>query len=309
MKVVSISHAIDPDGIGSQAIIFRYFRELDIEPIAFLADYHYFEETFEKAVKLQPDVLIVTDFGWNDSYLKLIDSLKQLKARTIWIDHHKISIENRLLLENSVDELIIDTSVCAAELVQERFMPDDPVSKEIARIAHNGDFDIEDPLSQMFYTLIDFRRYSSKGLEEIREMFATGKFDEETIRESYLEAYKAFEADRDRIRRTTKTIQIAGKSIAVAHSSLLPRGKVTKFLSEFREEDILLAIDTTSVRVGLRSSRYDVAAIAKALGGGGHRHRSGFNYQNALNEKKELTNIFLKDLEEAIQKTTSEKDR
>ena len=84
LKVVSISHQIDPDGLGSQAIIFRYFRELKIEPIGYLADYYNFIETFEKAIAEKPDVLIISDIGLNSRIIKqIIEPLKNLKARKI----------------------------------------------------------------------------------------------------------------------------------------------------------------------------------------------------------------------------------
>ena len=93
---------------------------------------------------------------------------------------------------------------------------------------------------------------------------------------------------------------MATMSIAIAESALLPRGKVTKFLSEICEEDILLAIDTTNFRIGLRSDNCDVAAIASEFGGGGHKHRSGFTYHGALDGNKELNQEFLQKVEQAI---------
>jgi len=302
LKVVSISHQIDPDGLGSQAIIFRYFRELKIEPIGYLADYYNFIETFEKAIAEKPDVLIISDIGLNSRIIKhIIEPLKNLKARKIWIDHHKTTPELHEKVVAAVDEFVHDTKVSAAVLVQKRFMPNDEISKKIAQIGHNGDYDIEDRLANIFYTLIDYYRSSMKDLFRVRDMFIAGDFEDSKIMEEYLEAYKMFEAERDRIKNSLEIIQMDnGKSIVVASSALLPRGKVTKFLSEIREEDIILAIDTTNFRIGLRSDNTDVAAVAAVFGGGGHKHRSGFTYKNALTEENKLTNDFLTLITEAI---------
>ena len=302
LKVVSISHSIDPDGIGSQAIIFRYFRELNIEPVGFLADYYNFVEVFEKATAEKPDVFIVSDIGVNGTFLyEIIEPLKNLKARKIWIDHHKISDEHRELLLEAIDEFVHDTKVCAAELVQQRFMPEDEISKQIAKIGHNGDFDIDDRLANIFYTLIDYHRYSMDDLLEVREMFAKGDFEDEKLTNAYLEAYKVFEAERDRIKVKRKILTLGDKTVAVAESALLPRGKVTKFLSEIGAQDIYLAIDTTNFRIGLRSDNIDVAIVARKFGGGGHKHRSGFTYPGAMNEDLELDEEFLKKLEENLE--------
>ena len=301
LKVVSISHSIDPDGIGSQAIIFRYFRELKIEPIGFLADYHNFVEVFQQALSENPNVLIISDIGINKSYFyEIIEPLKKLEARKIWIDHHKISKKERTVLLDAIDEFIHDTKYCAAELVQKRFMPNDEISKKIATIGHNGDFDVPDRLSNIFYTLIDYYRQSMKDLVKVREMFAKGDFEDEEFINCYLEAYKVFEAERDRIKNTKKVITIAGLTIAVAESDLLPRGKVTKFLSEIGAQDIYLAIDTTNFRIGLRSDNFDVAALAAKFDGGGHKHRSGFTYKGALDEELNLDEEFLKKIEAAL---------
>ncbi|MBK5112456.1 MAG: hypothetical protein KGD59_07065 [Candidatus Heimdallarchaeota archaeon] len=301
IKVVSISHQIDPDGIGAQAIIFRYFRELKIEPIGFLADYYNFEEVLEKALAEKPNVLIISDIGVNSRIIKtLIEPLRKLQARKIWIDHHKAPEEIKKQLLEVMDEFIHDTEVSASILVQRRFMPNDEISKKIAEIGHNGDYDIPDRLANIFYTLIDFHRMSMSDLLRIRDMFIDGKFEDEEIFQEYLEAYKMFEAERDRIRLSLKVITLSGKTIAVAESALLPRGKVTKYLSEICEEDILLAIDTTNFRIGLRSEKCDVAVIAAKFGGGGHKHRSGFTFKNALNDQNELSPDFISVLEEAI---------
>jgi len=301
IKVVSISHQIDPDGIGAQAIIFRYFRELKIEPIGFLADYYNFEEVFEKAIAEKPNVLIISDIGINSRIIhKIIEPLRELKARKIWIDHHKASEESKGLLLEVLDEFIHDTEVSAAILVQRRFMPNDEISKKIAKIGHNGDYDIPDRLTNIFYTLIDYHRMSMTDLLRIRDMFIDGRFEDEEFFQEYLEAYKMFEAERDRIRNSLKVLTLSGKTVAIAESALLPRGKVTKYLSEICKEDILVAIDTTNFRIGLRSENCDVAAIAAKFGGGGHRHRSGFTFKNALNEQNKLSPDFVSALEEAI---------
>ncbi|NHJ49209.1 MAG: hypothetical protein FK733_15580 [Asgard group archaeon] len=307
LNVVSISHSIDPDGLGSQAILFRYFRELDIEPIGFLADYYNFVEIYNKAIALKPDVLVISDIGLNKNVIhEIADSLKQLKARRIWIDHHKATDELKKILEESLDEFIHDTKVCAAELVQMRFMPNDEISKKIAQIAHNGDFDIQDRFADIFYTLIDYHRYSSDDLMRIRDMFIEGDFQSTDLMEEYLAAYRVFEAERDRIKNELEIITLANKTVAVGYSHLLPRGKITKFLSEISEADILLAIDTTNFRIGLRSDNTDVAAIANKFSGGGHKHRSGFTYKNALNDEKNLVPDFLDALEEAIKESIIE---
>lgn len=301
IKVVSISHQIDPDGIGAQAIIFRYFRELQIEPIGFLADYYNFEEVFEKAIAEKPNVLIISDIGINSRIIKkIIEPLRKLKARKIWIDHHKAPEEIKELLLEVLDEFIHDTEVSAAILVQRRFMPNDEISKKIAIIGHNGDYDISDRLTNIFYTLIDYHRMSMTDLLRIRDMFIDGRFEDEEFFQEYLEAYKMFEAERDRIRNSLKVLTLSGKTVAIAESALLPRGKVTKYLSEICKEDILVAIDTTNFRIGLRSDNCDVAAIAAKFGGGGHKHRSGFTFENALNEQNELSPDFVNALEEAI---------
>ena len=301
LKVVSISHSIDPDGLGSQAIIFRYFRELNVEPIGFLGDYHNFIEVFEKALKEKPNVLIISDIGLNSNIIhQIAEPLKELQARKMWIDHHKAPDDLRKMIEDAVDEFIHDRKVCAAELVQKRFMPDDEISKRIAEIGHNGDFDVDERLANVFYTIIDFYRNSMDDLIRVRELLAKGDFESEEIFQEYLEAYKAFEAERDRIRKDLKILKLGGKTVAFAYSKIMPRGKVTKFLSEISKEDILLAVDTTNFRIGLRSDNTDVAAIAGKFGGGGHKHRSGFTYKDALNKNNKVTEDFRNALEDAI---------
>jgi oligoribonuclease NrnB/cAMP/cGMP phosphodiesterase (DHH superfamily) len=307
LTVVSISHSIDPDGLGSQAILFRYFRELKLDPIGFFADYYNFKEVFQEAIDLKPNVLIISDIGLNKRVIpEIVESLKNLEARKIWIDHHKAPNDLKEMVIDAVDEFIHDTSVCAAELVQRRFMPNDEISKKIALIAHNGDFDIKDRYADIFYTLIDYYRYSNDDLQRIRDLFIEGKFEDPKLMDEYLAAYRVFEAERDRIKNELEIITLANKTVAIGFSHLLPRGKITKFLSEISDADILLAIDTTNFRIGLRSDNTDVARVAEKLGGGGHKHRSGFSYKDALNKENNFVPEFLDDLENAISETIQE---
>jgi oligoribonuclease NrnB/cAMP/cGMP phosphodiesterase (DHH superfamily) len=301
LKVVNISHSIDPDGLGSQAIIYRYFKELNITPTGLLADYYNFIDVLKEALSYEPNVLIISDIGINKrSFPEVLALLKQVKGKKIWIDHHQVTEEQKRILEEILDEFIHDTRVCAAELVHQRFMPNDEISKRIAEIGHNGDFDIKDKISEMLYTLIDFYRYEPEKLVEIRGFLERGEFTSSALRARYLEAYKKFEAEKDRIKKTYKKRTIGGKTIAIAESPILPRGKVTKFLHSISDADIILAVDPTKNRIGLRSDKYDVAKVAAFFGGGGHKHRSGFNHKDVLTEDNELSDKFKEKLEEIL---------
>jgi len=301
-RIISISHSIDPDGIGAQAIIFRYFRKQKLEPIGFLCDYHNFEYYLRIALSKKPKILIISDIGLNDEIFEIsLKLLNRFKGQKIWIDHHKITSELKIQLAKVLNEYIHDTNFCAAELVQKRFLPDDVISQKIALISHNGDFDKPDRLANIYFTLIDYFRDSLEKLFEIREIFIKGDFDNKKLYDDYLIAYKIFEVEKDRIKDSIKQITIAGKRFAIAYSSILPRGKIAKFLEEICDEEILLSIDTTNFRIGLRSEKYDVAAIAKEFGGGGHKNRSGFIFNGALDENMNLSKEFIKKMEIALQ--------
>jgi nanoRNase/pAp phosphatase (c-di-AMP/oligoRNAs hydrolase) len=305
-KVVSISHSVDPDGIGSQAILFRYFKELKIEPIGLLADYYNFKEVFNKALQYEPDVLIITDIGINKHLLSIVMTpLQSLEARVIWIDHHKITPKNKELINSVTEEFIHNTSVCAAELVQERFLPDDPIAKKIAKIAHKSDFDIDDYLGDLFYTLIDFYRFKPGKLVSLRETLASGNFEtDRNLKDQYLEAYRIFEAERDRIRRTKRDFLLNDIRFSLAYSEILPRGKITKFLTEISDADIVIGIDTNNNRVGMRSNQYNVAILANAFGGGRHSNRSGFTYPGILDGNNKPSARFIRRLEEVLYNIT-----
>ena len=146
-----VAHGIDVDGLACHAIIERYARENDI------AAEHYFvhhqsqgndvtgvidalENISSKFI--DGDKILIADIGYNEALLNYfleIYSEPLFKNKVSWYDHHRWPESVKDKVSSIVDEFIVDTDLCASQIVQNRFLPEDMYAKEIAKYARQHD--------------------------------------------------------------------------------------------------------------------------------------------------------------------------
>ncbi|MHA2378924.1 MAG: DHH family phosphoesterase [Candidatus Thorarchaeota archaeon] len=148
--VLSISHDKDVDGMNSAAIVWRYAKSKGLEFSVMLTDYGSFEPVFSKVAKRRDTLVIITDLSVDDSLLDLIsDSLSRATSqgcRIVWLDHHHWNdraVGEIQSLPNS-PVLKVNHEYCASEIAHKVLMPRDEISGELARIAHDTDFNLRE---------------------------------------------------------------------------------------------------------------------------------------------------------------------
>ncbi|MFA5013288.1 MAG: hypothetical protein WC520_01855 [Candidatus Paceibacterota bacterium] len=92
--------------------------------------------------KIKPDdKVLIADIGFEK---ELIDSFLnrygEIAKRTSWFDHHKWAEEAVVRVSSIVEELVIDESLCASEILQKRFLPEGGLAKRLAQLARAHDF-------------------------------------------------------------------------------------------------------------------------------------------------------------------------
>jgi oligoribonuclease NrnB/cAMP/cGMP phosphodiesterase (DHH superfamily) len=177
------------------------------------------------------------------------------------IDHHKTVHQD---IQNFAPhaQLIYSNEKCAAELVRDYLkLPPDPL---IPYIADRDLWKWELPLSREVSAYIHLHTLEEWGEIDVEKGKLIGPYILKLINKQVEHIYSNH--------RVIDSVVYINSS--VYQSELGERGY----------RDYPLAVVYTDRRVSLRSSILDCAAIAKALGGGGHKNAAGFNFNNFIPE-------------------------
>jgi len=312
----SISHDKDVDGINSAAIVWRYAKSRGLDFSVTLTDYGGFEPVFSGIASRRDTLIVVSDLGVDDATLDIVvASLSRAISqgcKIVWIDHHQWSekaIKAILALPNK-PVLRINHDFCAAEIVHKVLMPRDEISAELARIAHDTDFNLReidgataltDAVSVIRFGAIDRREDVSDALYPVLSNLAesglegvwidsTKKF-KDTLLQKRVDHYR-----KDKKKKMRKAI--AGHCDNVIHDRLvrvveIPSGVTSTDLGTFAAKEENLQIDGESLKVadllfmlsqggmlGIRRGRDTVLCnmVAKQFNGGGHPFAAGGEY-------------------------------
>jgi len=312
----SISHDKDVDGLNSAAIVWRYAKSKGLDFSVNLTDYGSFEPVFSSVASRRNTLIVVSDLGMDDNTLDtVVTSLTRAMSqgcKIVWIDHHQWSekaIKAILALPNK-PILRINHDFCAAEIVHKVLMPRDEISEELARIAHDTDFNLReiegamaltDAVSVIRFGAIDRREDVSDALypvlSKLAESGLKGVWDEstkkfkDTILNKRVDHYR-----KDKAKKMRKAI--AGHCDNVIHDRLvrvveIPSGVTSTDLGTFAAKPENLEIEGKTIPVadllfmlsqggmlGIRRGHETVLCnmVAKQFNGGGHPFAAGGEY-------------------------------
>ncbi|MFW9843538.1 MAG: DHH family phosphoesterase [Candidatus Thorarchaeota archaeon] len=312
----SISHDKDVDGLNSAAIIWRYAKAKGLDFSVTLTDYGGFEPVFYSLASRRDTLIVVSDLGMDDTTLDIVvTSLTRAISqgcKIVWLDHHQWtekSIKSILKLPNK-PILKINHDYCAAEIAHKVLMPRDEISAELARIAHDTDFNLReidgataltDAVSVIRFGAIDHREDVSDALYPVLSKLAenglAGVWDEKT--KKFKDAVLNKRVDHYRKEKTKKMRKaIAGHCDSIIHDRLvrvveIPSGVTSTDMGTFAGNEENLQIDGTSLKVadllfmlsqggmlGIRRGHDTVLCnmVAKQFNGGGHPFAAGGEY-------------------------------
>ncbi len=315
-KLLSISHDKDVDGLNSAAIVRRYANSKGLKHEVMLTDYGGFEKVFSKVASYRNTLIIVTDLGMDDTELeKIYDGLSHAVAqgcRLVWLDHHQWSDTSakKILSLGNKPVLKVNHEYCAAEIAFKVLMPRDEISKDLARIAHDTDFNyreidvasaLTDALSVIRFGALDRREDLTEALKPLLTSLAdegvSGVWDESVKRfKDSLLSKRVDHYRKDRAKKMKKSL--AGHNDIEIHDRLvrmieLPSGVTTTDIGTFlsnpetlrtfgdglKVADLLISISQGGM-LGFRrgSERVLCNAAANLFDGGGHPYAAGGEY-------------------------------
>jgi oligoribonuclease NrnB/cAMP/cGMP phosphodiesterase (DHH superfamily) len=315
-SLLSISHDKDVDGVVSAAIVWRYAKAKGLDFKVILTDYGSFDQIFASVAKRRNTLIIVTDLGVDDTVLDVVKAgLHQAISngcRIVWLDHHQWSdraIKTILSLGNK-PVLKVNHEFCASEITHKVLMPRDDVSTELAKIAHDTDFNLReieaasaltDAVSVLRFGAIDKKEEVTDALYPILSDLAKegmkGVWDDSSrkfknpLLDKRVDHYR-----KEKMKKMRKAL--SGHCEQVIHDKLvrvveIPSGLTSTDMGTFASKpenlkridkelkvaDLLLSLSQGGM-LGIRRGRDGVLcnAAAKLFNGGGHPYAAGGEY-------------------------------
>jgi len=90
------------------------------------------------------DEVLIADIGYSKDLIDLfLDRCGKLAPMVSWFDHHQWDREAVEKVNSAMKELVVDESLCASEIIQKRFVPDNDLARKLASLARAHDFNGE----------------------------------------------------------------------------------------------------------------------------------------------------------------------
>ena len=311
--IVSLTHEHDLDGLGSQAIISRYFNlssEKSVNEITYyFADYTDFVEKINTILNAKsiPSHLIISDIGFNDSFKDIFSRFKEAKEKgcqICWFDHHIVDESIKEEIKSLTHLYINDPEKCAAEIVNDYFMKDDPIASKIAEFARDTDFRTNRfKLASDLQSIIGYNRgrQNEQNKHKIVDLLSQGDFqnpwfnEQLTSLKKWLEDESTFSLDH----AIVFPVELFGN--LVISWAKIGGGRITRVLKQkYNDAKAFIGIDTRNNDIIIHSEFINCREFAREFKGGGHEVRAGFKYPDIFEKTNILTQSFIDDIKEKI---------
>ena len=319
--IISLTHEHDLDGLGSQAIIKRYYNvnpKLENPEIkCYFAHYTDFYEKLSNIFKNNkpPLDLIISDIGFNKEFAKLFPIFEKLdpnKYTIKWFDHHIVDKNTIQRLRELLNLYENDPNRCAAEIVKDYYLPNDPIAQQIAEFARDTDFKTyKFSKASDLQLIIEYNR--GEGFNEnklkIVEFLSKGDFENPWFQLQYITLEDWYNKEVKTALENIKFIEIENFGMVAISFASIGGGKITEIVFNTHPNLIVaLGIDKRYNEIIIHSEKINCREFAQTFGGGGHIPRAGFKYDHIFNENGDLSTRFLEDMKREIPKYKIRKD-
>ena len=296
--IVSITHEVDLDGLGSQAIIKRYYeKEIGLIPeeiSLYYAHYTNFKQRIKEIFDISiPESLIITDIGFNKDYTELFPLFKKLKKKNCkiyWFDHHLIEIEFAEELIHTIELYYNDFQKCSAEIVKDFYLPEDKIANEIAQFAHETDFGTNQSKKAIeLQTIISFNRgkKNDQNKKKIVKLLSNGEYENKWFSKELSKSEKWQTNEQKRIEKNIHLVKINNFGELVLSNAKMSAGSIAKYLKQnYPDKNGYLGIDQRYDELVLYSNKVNCRNLAVKFNGGGHKNRAGFKFDNVSIDSK-----------------------
>lgn len=306
-RLTIITHGEDPDGIISQAILWRYYcvKEGESHQRHFFARYDHLLEPFLEALRQDPRQLIVADISLNQELIQagempgeLLRSLAQQSGIT-WYDHHLSTQQSESYFQSLRATVHYSDTQCAAKLVAKDLLRGDPYVRELAKIAQANDYQNCLPQAPTARVILGDKlegiislfnaQNNQAGLFLLAEALQRDQWrTDETLLQPYWEIHvQEFQQESIQARAELETtveiprIESSRVLIGLADPILYPKAAPRYLREHYAEKaDLFVTLFQAPCRNHVILSHHgnliNVPALCQSLGGGGRDNGGGF---------------------------------
>ena len=306
MKPLVIYHANCTDGFGAAfAAWLKLGDEAEYLPMEYLKNTDGVAE-FHERVKIDCSIsergVYILDFSLPKVVMWWLFAHAR---RVVWLDHHKTAFEMWCETERDLhceDDrrpennrfILLDSNKSGAVLAWEYFYPSTEVPMLIQHIDDRDRWQFKLGGSKEFHAALN--SYKPWTFETWRGIFLCGLFEKETWRvpeEFYVEGTAILRSHNQYVQAALKQARPSGIKVLLSEDGFAPvlnglAANAPAFLASDLGHELANQSGTFGlvwsmagdgqIHCSLRSNGdYDVSAIAKAFGGGGHRNAAGFS--------------------------------
>lgn len=316
--IVSLTHEHDLDGLGSQAIIRRYFNlspeNRNNEIIYYFADYTDFVKKINTILSTEsiPSHLIISDIGFNDSFKEIFSNFKEagIKGCQIcWFDHHIVDESIKEEIRSFIHLYINDPKKCAAEIVKDYYLKNDKIASKIAEFARDTDFRTNKyELASDLQSIIGYNRGVKKNQNKhkIVDLLSQGDFHNPWFTEQLSSLNKWLEEESTFSLNHAINFPVESFGDLVVSWAKIGGGRITRILKQkYIGAKAFIGIDTRSKDIIIYSDFINCREFAREFEGGGHKERAGFKYPHIFKKIDELNPSFIEDIKKIIRKLSN----
>ncbi len=314
--IVSITHELDLDGLGSQAIIKRCFTHSNKEKAQEMKLYYAHYTNFITIVKqiinnvpLQQGQFIISDIGFNDDFRELFSLFSKAEdnyCEILWFDHHIIDKNNEEELQKLIKLYLNDPKRCTAEIIKDHYLPDDFVANKIAKFSRDIDFQTKKyEVASNLQSIIAYNRgYELDDVKKkIVDLMSVGKFEDPWFDEELVKVKQWENKQTEFALNHVKIIEIKDFGKILISFATLGGGKIVSVLKDhFTEIKCYIGIDFRYNEIIIHSDYVNCRELARTYKGGGHKNRAGFKFDKIFTKGHEISREFVQNMEIAIYK-------
>lgn len=277
--MIIIAHDRDVDGIGCHAILHRYCALNDLPVKHLFVNYDDFCSKLAEIKGTTGEIIIVADLGCSDMITGCIRDLEEAgsKNELRWFDHHDWSGITR---PKNV-EMNLDMLKCAAELVEEEYLPGDEVASRIASLARAQDYMGADELAWKLYDVI------SAGFDKstLVELLSRGVFWNDEIETSYMKYQNLRKSGFTYLDEHSKLYGIGDWKCFLGFSKpYLSSTIASGHLLEKNPDFVICVYPSGKLSFRRNNPEVDLRSIATLFGGGGRDTAAGGHYGAKVTE-------------------------
>jgi oligoribonuclease NrnB/cAMP/cGMP phosphodiesterase (DHH superfamily) len=303
--IVSLTHEHDLDGLGSQAIIRRYFNlsseNRNNEIIYYFADYTDFVEKINAilSTKSIPSQLIITDMGFNDLFNEVFSKFRKAAEKgcqICWFDHHIVDESIKEDIRSLVQLYINNPEQCAAEIVKDYYLKNDKIASKIAEFARDTDFRTNRyELASNLQSIISYNRGAQKdqNKHKIVDLLSQGDFHNPWFGEQLISLKKWLEGESSFSLDHAMVFPVELFGDVVISWARIGGGKITRVLKQkYSDAKAFIGIDIRNYDIIIHSDFINCREFAREFEGGGHIERAGFKYSDIFEKANVLNQSF-----------------